>query len=129
MAYIATVKILVDETNETNVYDGINEMLRSAQYGEPNGEGWIVDWKFESVDPVNESLNDSVANETYEEGDAFGDWVIFSHSEALAQDGAGFWSNEYGWTTFDEATKFDSREVIVPCSTGMDAIWILIPRV
>jgi len=73
MAYIATVKILLDELNESNVYDGINEILRSAQMGGPNGEdrGWVVDWKFESVESANESLNDAIANETYEEGDAF----------------------------------------------------------
>ncbi|WP_126448403.1 hypothetical protein [Sulfuricystis multivorans] len=78
MAYIAAIKILVDEANEANVYDGINEMLRSAQYGGPNGEdrGWIVDWKFESVDPANESVNASIARGSYKEGDAFDDRMI-----------------------------------------------------
>ncbi len=113
MAFIATVTILVDEANETSVYDGINEILRNAQMGGPNGEdrGWVVDWKFKSIKPANESLNDSIANETYAEGDAFNDWVIFSRSEAIAQDGAGFWSNEYGWTTLDLATKFEDASV------------------
>ncbi len=127
MATLATLKILVDEANEAAVYDGINEMLRSAQYGEPNGEGWIVDWKIESIESANESLNDSIANETYAEGDAFNDWVIFSRSEAIAQDGAGFWSNEYGWTTLDLATKFDGAERKLPHSAGMDAVWMLAP--
>jgi hypothetical protein len=129
MAYIATIKILVDATNEAEVYDGINEMLRDAQMGGPNGEdrGWVVDWKFESVDPSNESLNDSIINETYTEGDAFNDWVIFSRSEAIAQEGAGFWSNEYGWTTLDLATKFDSTFTPLPMSAGNDAVWMLAP--
>lgn len=122
MAHIATVKIVVDEANEDAVYDGINEMLRAF-----NGD-WVVDWKFESVEPVNESLNDSIANETYDEGDAFRDWVIFSRSEAIAQDGAGFWSNEYGWTTLDLATKFEGASVRdLPHSAGMDAVWMLVP--
>lgn len=131
MAYIATIKILVDEANESTVYDGLNEMLRTAQ--EPVDEDdaetpWLLDWKFESVDPVNESLNDSIANETYAEGDAFNDWVIFSRSEAVAQDGAGFWSNEYGWTTLDLATKFEGASVQdLPISAGMDAVWMLAP--
>jgi hypothetical protein len=132
MAYIATIKVLVDEANEDNVYGGINEMLREAQLGGPNGEDcdWIVDWKFESVDSVNESLNDSIANSTYEEGDAFRDWVIFSRSEAIAQDGAdgaGFWSNEYGWTTLDQASKFDSTFTPLPMSEGNDAVYMLAP--
>lgn len=130
MAYIATVKILLDEANESNVYDGINEILRDAQMGGPNGEdrGWVVDWKFESIESANESLNDSIANETYAEGDAFNDWVIFSRSEAIAQDGAGFWSNEHGWTTLDLATKFEDASVgDLPRSAGMDAVWMLAP--
>jgi hypothetical protein len=133
MAYIATVKILVDEADKVSVFDGINEILRDAQIGGPNGEDrdWVVDWKFDSVEPVNESLNDSIANEAYEEGDAFAEWVIFSSSEARANDGSGFWSNEHGWTTLDLATKFDAiereRAHDGPLSTGMDAMWMLAP--
>ncbi len=125
MAHIATLKILVDEPNQAAVYDGINGILWNAQLGGPNGEDrdWVVDWKFDSVEPVNESLNDSIANETYAEGDAFDDWVIFSRSEAIAQDGAGFWSNEYGWTTLDLSTKFEDASVRdLPHSAGMDAV-------
>lgn len=74
MAYIATIKILVDEANEASVYDGINEILRNAQMGGPNGEdrGWVVDWKFESVEPASESLNKAITDGAYAEGDAFG---------------------------------------------------------
>jgi hypothetical protein len=36
MAYIATVKILVDEADNASVFDGINETLRDAQMGGPN---------------------------------------------------------------------------------------------
>jgi hypothetical protein len=83
MAYVATIKVLVDESSEGAVYDGINEILRDAQYGGPNGEGrgWVVDWKFDSVEPANESLNDSIANETYAEGDAFSDRLTSSPGE------------------------------------------------
>lgn len=31
MAHIVTLRILVDEPDETRVYDGINEMLGAAQ--------------------------------------------------------------------------------------------------
>jgi hypothetical protein len=53
--FVATIKVLVGESNEDAVFDGINEILREAQYGGPNGEnrGWIADWKIESVDSAN----------------------------------------------------------------------------
>jgi hypothetical protein len=128
MAYIATINIVVDETEEARLYDGINEMLRTAQEPvEEDGAPWIVDWAFTSVEHVNEALNDAICNATYAEGDAFRDWVIFSRSEAIAQDGAGFWSNEYGWTTLDLATKFDAIKRELPHSAGMDAVWMLAP--
>lgn len=130
MAHIATIKVLVDEHDENAVYDGINEILRDAQMGGPNGENrnWVVDWAFSSVNEANESLKDSIANKTYAEGEAFRDWVIFSRSEAVAhEDGAGFWSNEYGWTMLDLATKFDAISYNLPLSAGMDAVWMLAP--
>jgi hypothetical protein len=129
MAHIATVKILVDESNEATVFDGINEILRDAQMGGPNGEcrNWVVDWKFDSVDPTNRSVDKSIANGTYDEGDAFADWVIFSASEARDNDGAGFWSNKYGWTTLDAATKFDACFTALPVSICNDAVWMLAP--
>jgi hypothetical protein len=124
MAYVVTVKILVDEANEASVFDEINEILRNAKQDEDSG--CVVDWKFDSVEPANESLNDSIANETYFEGDAFGYWVIFSRSEAIAQDGAGFWSNKHGWTTLDLSTKFKGAPTRnLPRSAGMDAMWLL----
>lgn len=131
MAFIATIKALVDETDESALYDGLNEMFRAAQsqVDEDSDESpWLVDWKFVSVESANELLNDSIANGTYAEGDAFNDWVIFSRSEAAAQDGAGFWSNEHGWTTLDVATRFDSTDYSIPASAGMDAVWMLAPN-
>lgn len=130
MAHIVTLRILVDKPDEVRVIDGVNEMLRAAQapVDEDNGDGpWIVDWSLDSVDPVSEDLNDSMANETYDEGDAFRDWVIFSRSESLRHDGDGFWSNEYGWTTLDLADKYSSVQHDMPYSAGNDAMMMLAP--
>jgi hypothetical protein len=133
MAYIATVKILVDEADKASVFDGLNELLRFAQMGGPNGEDrdWVVDWKYDGLKPVNDFIEDSIFNETYAEGDAFKDWVIFSRSEAVTHNGAGFWSNEHGWTTLDLVTQFSDDErkckPHLPLSTGMDAMWMLAP--
>lgn len=51
--------------------------------------------------------------------------VIFAASEA--RNGAGFWSNESGWTTIDGATRFTLKEresLSLPMSAGGDARWI-----
>ncbi len=77
---------------------------------------------------MNESLNDSVANETYAKGDAFGNWLLFSHSEAKKDSedsAAGYWSNTYGWCTRDLATRFTCTSCSIPASVGMDAMWVM----
>jgi hypothetical protein len=128
MAYLVTVNILIDESDASRVVDGINDMLKEAQEPvEDGGESWIVDWSFDSVDLGAEELNDTICNETYSEGDAFRDWVIFSRSESIVQDGGGFWSNEYGWTTLDLATRFDPISHNLPHSKGMDAVMMIAP--
>jgi hypothetical protein len=53
-------------------------------------------------------------------------YVLYSANEAALQSGAGFWSNEFGWTIEEEATRFSRLEtetVNVPISTGADAVW------
>lgn len=128
MAYLATVIILIDEADEARTLDGINEMLRTWQQPvEEDVAPWIVDWSIVSVAEATDELDDSISNKFYAEGDAFRDWVLFSCSEAVAQDGDGFWSNEYGWTTLDLATKFDAADRERPHSAGMDAVWMLAP--
>lgn len=124
MAYTATITILIDEADEVRVADSINEMLRTNWV--ENG-GNVVDWAIDHVGAVCEELNDSIANDTYQEGDAFREWVIFSRSEMEKGDGAGFWSNGYGWTTLDLATKFASTEGDKPVTAGDDATWMLAP--
>jgi hypothetical protein len=54
-------------------------------------------------------------------------FVIYSANESATSDGAGFWSNEDGWTAFSGATKFTSSEINkleLPISTGQDASWV-----
>lgn len=56
---------------------------------------------------------------------------IFAKSEAEANDGAGFWSNEYGWGEEELATLFPSaeREMLsfMPMSADQDAEWQKVP--
>jgi hypothetical protein len=55
-------------------------------------------------------------------------YVIYSPNESAINDGAGFWSNQNGWTELDEATKFlhsEKQTLNLPISTGQDAKWVL----
>lgn len=72
MAYIAIVKILVGAANESAVCDGLNEFLHEVEMDSPNGEApLVIDWKYVSVEPIAHEIEDSIRNETYEEGDTF----------------------------------------------------------
>ena len=73
-AHIITVQILVDEPDEARIYDGLNEMFRTAQerVDEYSDEGpWLVDWSFSDLAVVPDELGDSISNGTYVEGEAF----------------------------------------------------------
>lgn len=54
-------------------------------------------------------------------------YAIYSPNESATSDGAGFWSNDFGWTTFGCATKFTEAEkhtLDLPIATGQDAKWV-----
>jgi hypothetical protein len=130
MAHIATIKILIDDQDEARVIEGLNEMLQTAASPIDEAEPFqrIVDWEIEAANPAHIELDDSIANEAYEKGDFQRDWVLFSASEASANgDGAGYWSNSFGWTTLDLATKFDGQHAEKPLTAGEDALWMLAP--
>lgn len=55
-------------------------------------------------------------------------YVIYSANESAISDGAGFWSNDLGWTVIESADTFSSKEAVkfnLPLSTGADATWVL----
>lgn len=124
MATIAVIKVLVDETSVSNVHDSLNELLRQAQESENSN---VLDWAIDDALPVHDALADSISNATYAEGDAFLNWVIYSPSQAkLSDDKAGFWSNEYGWTTLDLATRLTAQgPVNMVLSEENDAVLML----
>lgn len=127
MAYMVRLGLLIDAADEEEAYQ---LALRCAQAVRQADEGGrIVDLQVGSTRRTNPALDDSIANDSYGQGDAFSDWIIFSRSEAMASDGAGYWSNEYGWTTRNLATRFASTAACdLPMSAGADATWMLEPR-
>lgn len=57
----------------------------------------------------------------------FANFVVHSESEAAGEEGAGFWSNEEGWTNLGCASKFtfaEKRSFSLPLSRGDDATWM-----
>ena len=130
MAYIATIKLVINEFDERRVIDGLNDMMRNAQSevdDDLEGENhWITDWAISQVDPAGDLIEKAIATGKYEDGYAFKDFVIFSPDEYGRDDGAGFWSNEYGWTTLDLATKYESPYG-APSVMKDDAVWMAAP--
>lgn len=57
-------------------------------------------------------------------------FVLFSESAALANDEdglAGYWSNEFGWCMFEDATRFSAEEMEAftkPMTAKNDAQWM-----
>ena len=81
MAKIVTLEILVDSDDESEIADGLNDMLRTAQIpvdpDDADARSWIIDWRLgvagdqlrlQSISP---SVEDAIVNGTYSEGDAF----------------------------------------------------------
>lgn len=87
------LQLLVDASNGNEVYDCINALMHTA---EAEGNSPLGDYQISDALKIHTALEDSISNDTYEEGDAFREWVIFSQSEADASDGeAGYWSKNY----------------------------------
>jgi hypothetical protein len=55
-------------------------------------------------------------------------WVIFSRSEALRNEGAGFWSNSYGWVHLPVASRFSAPDSRLPMSLSDDEVWMKEPE-
>ena len=59
-------------------------------------------------------------------------FVIYSADEASRSgDGAGYWSNELGWTLLEKATRFSKEEIEalnLPNTENRDAKWIRAPK-
>ena len=54
-------------------------------------------------------------------------WVVYSPNESATSDSAGFWSNEFGWVQFDQATRFSLEEALyaeIPVAVGRDTRFV-----
>lgn len=124
MATIVKLELLIDNPNSDDTCETVNQLVQQAS---ALGNDKIVDWTITDNFNVSAEIEDIITNDAYVKGDAFSDWVVYSRSEAAySDDQAGYWSNEYGWTTFDLATRFDAKRRNLPVSRGGDATLMLL---
>ena len=112
MAKIVTLEILVDSDNESEISDGLNDMLRTAQTpvdpDDVDARSWIIDWRLGygggllRTQDISVSIEDAIVNGTYSEGDAFPSQSVPLHP--------GF---EYSLLATD--------------AKAMDSLWITVP--
>lgn len=112
MAKIVTLELLVNSDDESEIADGLNDMLRAAQSPvDPDQDGitpWIVDWRLGycggqlRLQSLPAFVDASVAKGDYAEGDAFPSSSVPLHP--------GF---EY--------------ELAVADPKAMDSLWIGVP--
>lgn len=122
MPFLATVTVLIHEDKESKVCESIEDIMRKHARG---FGGNVVDWSIGRIAEVSE-LKTSIETESYEKGNAFKDWVLFSPSAMLRGEGCGFYSSEYGWVTLDLATKYEVPSDR-PASADEDAVWMIAP--
>lgn len=61
-------------------------------------------------------------------------FVLYSESESLANDEegmpvAGYWNNDFGWVTLEQATRFSAEEaqkMSLPIAAERDACWFAV---
>ena len=111
MAYLATLQLLIDAESESAA-----TVLSSDIASQLQADGQVLDWSVKDARAVNDTVRDSIANETYVSGECFGEYIVVSTTKR-PQD-ASFWSNTYGWTAYDLATGWDfpGFHVVVACS-------------
>lgn len=100
MAKFVTIHLLLNDDNEAAIEGGIAAMVSMAD------KDWLIDHEVDLARDCPTEIADAIDNETYSPGDAFKPYILYSLEEATRSDGAGFWSNTYGWTTRDLATRF-----------------------
>lgn len=134
MAYLATIQIVIDDQDPEHIEECLKEMLAAACTPvDPEGgddHNWIVDSRIESIDALNDVVCDAITNQTYSEGDAFAQYVIYSRSEAAAGGNEldGYWSNVCGWGDFNLALRISPPVALnLPMSAGQDAVLVRVP--
>lgn len=111
MAFVFNLRVLVDEKKP--------EMAKRALIDALNG--CSLDAEVSYFCNTNASLDDSIVNETYQTGDAFENWLVVINIEGKR----AYWSNQYGWTSIERATRFDSTTIMPRFAKEKGGVFIL----
>lgn len=98
--------IVVNDDDIDNALGQLDGALKTAP------EGWLVGQKAVSVEQIHPQVVKLLErmNKSDKDRVILGSWLVLSPKEvhaALNGEAPGFWSNEYGWTTRDAATRFE----------------------
>lgn len=112
MAYLATVQLLIESESESAATAYAQELLTL------HASSKVVDSQVVNTSEVNETIRESIANGTYVMGACFGNYLVVRNHPRPDQ--AAFWSNRYGWTSYDLATRFGADAIDIPASAAAD---------
>ena len=121
MAYLATLKLLIDAESESAATALSADLAAQLQATGQVLDGLVVDTR-----AVNETLRDSIGNETYVLGECFGDYLVVNTD--MLQPDTSFWSNNYGWGSYDLATRFDATVADLPKGLKHDSAAFFLDR-
>lgn len=123
MAYLATIQLLIDSESESAATIYAQELL--ALHPSSN----VVDSQVVNTSEVNEAIRESIANGTYVMGACFGNYLVVRNHPRPEH--SAFWSTQYGWTSYDLATRFSADAIDIPLLLRLMAlrfIWIAAPK-
>lgn len=110
MSFLITVQYLVDVPTAEAAESAVTETANHASQ--------VIDMQISDTRPVSEHIAQSIASDTYKNGDAFLPMVVFNPDRMQPGEdplsAQAFWSNEYGWGTYDLATRLDASQHALP---------------
>mgnify|MGYP000411413100 FL=1 len=119
MAYLATVQLLIDAETESSA-TGIAQELVSQMHA----NGSVLDFSVDDVRTVKQTINEQIADGTYVMGECFSNYLVVSKAKRDPE--ASYWSNTFGWTDYNLATRFDALVDRLPTGlTDNEAAFLL----
>lgn len=114
MAYLATVQLLIDSESESAATIYAQELLTL------HASSKVVDSQVVNTSEVNEAIRESIANGTYVMGACFGNYLVVRNHPRPEH--SAFWSTQYGWTSYDLATRFGADAIDIPAAAAADGV-------
>ena len=119
MAYLATVQLLIDAETESSASSLAQELLANM-----HSHGEVLDFNVDDVRTVKQTINEQIADGTYVMGECFSNYLVVSKAKRDPE--ASYWSNTFGWTDYNLATRFDALVDRLPTGlTDNEAAFLL----